>query len=47
MDRVVADLADVEAKAAAPVAKPRTESFSRRMVVELSSEPLRPLGLAL
>lgn len=38
---------EADTRAAEPVAKPSTESFSSLMVVELSSVCLRPLGLEL
>ena len=40
-------LVAAETSAAAPLAKPSTESLSRRMVVEVSSVSLMPLGLEL
>jgi len=44
---VKAHLVEADTRAAEPVAKPSTESFSSLMVVELSSVCLRPLGLEL
>jgi len=44
---VKVDLVEADTRAAEPVAKPSTESSSNRMVVELSSVCLRPLGLEL
>ena len=46
-DSVKIHLVEADTRAAEPVAKPSTESFSNRMVVELSSVCLRPLGLEL
>ena len=46
-DSVKVHLVEADTRAAEPVAKPSTESFSNRMVVELSSVCLRPLGLEL
>lgn len=46
-DSVEAHLVAADTRAAEPVAKPSTESFSSLMVVELSSVCLRPLGLEL
>ena len=46
-DGAQANLVEADTRAAEPVAKPSTESFSSLMVVELSSVLLRPLGLEL